>query len=145
MRAWNRHPEARGVLHETSLVRDDLEGVERRDGQGGMRREPVLQRADRVRRDVGDRQQHVHVLARDEIEQEPLEGFAVGVRRWIRDPARAVPGRGRQADRLFVAHDHGRAAPPEGPDDRERRALIAVGDEDGHRHAASTFVAIRLS
>ena len=126
-------------------MRDDLEGVERRDGQGGMRLEPVLQRADRVSRDVGDRQQHVHVLVRDEVEQESLEGITVRVRRWIGDPARAVPGRRRQADRSFVADDHGHATPSEGPDDRERGALIAVGDEDGHRHAASTFVAIRLS
>ena len=41
----------------------------------------------------------------------------------------------------MIPDDHCHAAASQRADDRQGRTLIAVGDEGGYRHAASTFVA----
>ena len=145
VRARHRHAAPGGVLEQSRLVRDHVEGFEGRHGQLAVTAQLVLMRADRVRRHIGDRHQDVDRLAGDKRSEEPVERVAIVIGRGVGDVAGAVARRGGETDLLIVTDDHPHTPAPERPDDGQGGPLIAVGDEYGYRHAESTFVASWLS
>jgi len=76
---------------------------------------------DRAGRHVGDRHDHVDLLADDEVGEECFERAPVDVRRWIGDVADAVFRRGREAGRPFSPTIILSPRRPERAHDGERR------------------------
>src|SRR6266850_990447 len=82
-----------------------------------------------MRRDVRDRNDKVQPFPLDQILHEPIEGLGRSGRRRIGDMAVAVPGRRRQTDWPLRSDQHRDAAAAQRTGNRERWALVAVGDE----------------
>ena len=89
----------------------------------------ILAPRDQVRRDVRDRNDEVQAFSLDQIQHEPIEGLWRSVGRRIGDVAVAVPGRRRETDWPLRSNQHGDAAAAQRTGNRERRPLVAVGDE----------------
>src|SRR5207249_5407163 len=102
----DRDPTRRRALEQAPLVRHQVKRLERRNrDRTASERGTILRH--RVRCDVRYREEDVYPRALDEIHQEPEERLRMPIGRRIRDVVEAVPGRGREADWLFIAHENG--------------------------------------